>query len=459
MKHLPLAVILLLIVSCNKSLTEPLIGDAGVEPPVYGADYGDVNIVDGYLERFSLNNSDSLEMYINARAVTDSVKLAVYDGAGKVRFALSINGDSLIPQKPTTDNPPEDGFGYRHKVTARVNLVSGFYTIGKKIPFIVKDTTKMGKVVVVYPSNTVNAYNTAGGRSTYTADEATTVSFQRPVPYVDQFLGGWLKVNQSIRGDFDWIEDRDMDDYSWIENYKVLVIVGHSEYWTRQARINLDRFIASGGNVVILSGNSIWWQVRYSDDKTKMIAYKDEPGEQVAPLDRTIQWNSPELQYPITPSIGAEFNNAGYGIKEYTATGIPLDAGWDGYKILAPSSPLFAGLNLSKGDILSCPGKEWDGAPVFMWEGAPILDTIRMGMYKAELLAYDMVTRSATKNTNSVGTMIVFKRTPTSGTVVNVCNTNWCAANGLTGVNGAALKQITINAINGLANGRNLFTY
>lgn len=452
---------IMVAIGCRKDLSieEPLIGDAGVATPVYDSTYGDANIVDGYLKRFAINSGgDSLELYINAKKFITKARVAVYDGRGSARFYFNI--DTLVPQKPTNANAPEDGYGYPYKVTIRnLNLPTGYYSIGNKIPFIVRDITKRGNALILYPTNTINAYNTAGGKSTYTPDEATTVSFLRPTPFVDQFMGGFIKSYQSIRGDFDWIEDRDMQDYSNIANYKVLVVPGHSEYWTREARVNLDRFIAKGGHVVILGGNNLWWQVRYSDDRTQMICYKDLPDPIADAAQKTINWNKPQLGYPIIPSIGAEFTNAGYGTKIYLSTGVPLDLGWDGYKILNPQSPFFAGLNLLKGDILSCPGKEWDGSPTVMVNGEPRIDSTKWNPYKVELLAYDMVTRSTSKNTNTVGTMVVFKATATSGTVFNACNTNWCATNGMTGMNGAQLKLITSRAINDLVSNKNMFTY
>ena len=29
----------------------------------------------------------------------------------------------------------------------------------------------------------------------------------------------------------------------------------------------------TGGHALILSGNTMWWQVRYNEDKTKLICY------------------------------------------------------------------------------------------------------------------------------------------------------------------------------------------
>ena len=60
-----------------------------------------------------------------------------------------------------------------------------------------------------------------------------------------------------------------------LSNYKIVVFAGHSEYWSKEMRDNLENFLAAGGNAMILSGNTMWWQVRFEDKK--MIAYKLHP--------------------------------------------------------------------------------------------------------------------------------------------------------------------------------------
>ena len=47
-----------------------------------------------------------------------------------------------------------------------------------------------------------------------------------------------------------------------LERYRLLVSVGHDEYWSKEMRDNVENFAASGGHVVFLSGNVCWFQVR-----------------------------------------------------------------------------------------------------------------------------------------------------------------------------------------------------
>ena len=83
-----------------------------------------------------------------------------------------------------------------------------------------------------------------------------------------------------------------MDDYENIRGAKLLVVIGHSEYWTRTARLNFDRFVDEGCHALVLSGNTMWWQVRYSENKDRMICYKggNDPAAPARSPHRTTNW-------------------------------------------------------------------------------------------------------------------------------------------------------------------------
>ena len=227
-----------------------------------------------------------------------------------------------------------------------------------------------------------------------------------------------------------------------------MIIIGHSEYWTRNARLNFDRFIDAGKHALVLSGNTAWWQVRYSADKTQMICYKDilldpEPNA----LLKTIKWTTASLKLKIIPSFGQDFSLGGYGTK--------VDSGWNGFKILLPQSPILAGTGLKYEDVLSCPTVEFDGTYLIRNQTSPhpILDTAKLKFYRAELLGYDMGAVSKT----TIGTFIAFKKTQTSGVIINVGSTDWCSTVGFAGISSNSIKLITANSINLLMTDQNVF--
>jgi len=303
--------------------------------------------------------------------------------------------------------------------------------------------------IIIYPSNTGNAYNAFGGRSLYTNPRAQTVSFLRP-QYLRHFARPFLQWASNTTYNFGYICDYDVDDHNNLSNSDIIIIPGHSEYWTRNARENFDNFINSGKDAIILSGNNMWWQVRYEDNGNKMVCYKNDSDPIGNILLETINWFKPSLEYPIIESLGADYFHGGYGLYN--------DFGWDGYKIVKPESPLFAGCDFTFNEILSMPHVEIDSVPIseFLEDGTPIIDNSNLGFYKIELLAYDQVARYD-DGSLSQGTFIVFQKSETTGIIINTATTNWCKE-GFNGIDNEKVEIITRNMIDLLMEEQSVFT-
>jgi len=93
---------------------------------------------------------------------------------------------------------------------------------------------------------------------------------------------------------YDVITDTDLHKLPGIlREYPVFFINGHSEYWSVPMYQGLENYLGGGGQVVILSGNSLFWRVSYNDDCTVMECRKvDAPGEQVPAARRGEAWHS-----------------------------------------------------------------------------------------------------------------------------------------------------------------------
>ncbi len=94
--------------------------------------------------------------------------------------------------------------------------------------------------------------------------------------------------------DYDVITDTDLHRTPGIpKEYPVFLINGHSEYWSVPMYEGLESYLGGGGQVVILSGNSLFWRVSYNDDLSVMECRKvDAPGEQVPAARRGEAWHS-----------------------------------------------------------------------------------------------------------------------------------------------------------------------
>lgn len=396
-------------------------------------------VVDGFQDKISYNPEENIDVFLNANSNKElSINL------------LDINRNSIdelnvtVFEQPKVDNNSWYELGFDYKKTFSYNpkeLKSGIYWFKNSSPFVIKNPTKKNDVLVVYPSNTANAYNDKGGRSTYTTPIGISLSLRRPVNLQEE-TKEFLEWLPSQGFGVDYICDSDLDDYSNIENYKVLIIPGHNEYWTRIGRNNFDKFINSGGNAVVLSGNTMWKQVRY--EKNNVICFNDYYSDSlVVDSLRTSNYSLVYLKYPTEQSIGVNFINAGYGLDEAN--------GWDGYKIVA-KSPLLEGTGIEVGDIISIPTKEFDGAPLLFLNDKPYLDTSKQNFFKQKLIGYD----KAYRGKEGFGTFVVFQKTETSGVIINKASTNWCSS-GFKLRDRDKIKKLTYNFIDFLLKDKSVF--
>jgi len=398
-----------------------------------------------YVDRHSYLPGEPVRVFADVESATVGT-IRLKDVNGQMVFSTRAQ---VRPQTIVGDEPWRDGFGYADPVEVSLpKLASGVYFwegIGR---MIVRSATK-ADICVLYPSNTECAYNQAGGKSFYVPPpplHGSEISFLRPwfdstYRLSDAFYK-WL----SKRHEYSvcHISDFDLETPGVLDEFRLLIIVGHSEYWSRQARAAFDRFVDSGGHALILSGNTMWWQIRYAAGGERIVCYKDSDEDPVAdPLLKTITWPSSSLDYSVVRSIGADFPHGGYGLK--------ADHGWDGMKIVNPQSPIFNDVRIEYGDILKIPNKECDGAPIssIAPDGVPILDKSALGFYRADLIGYDIGYRFG----DTFATWIAFQKTERSGIVINCAGTGWCSGAGMGGADGPKLQTITKNMIDLLLTG------
>ncbi len=228
---------------------------------------------DGYTDRFSYETDDTQILYINYRRKNQQ-KIYLYNILNQKVDSAFISHSS----QRKYPNRSEAGFHYRETCRYEIpNLPSGIYTWEKVIPFLIRghDTAS---IVVIYPSNTIQAYNVTGGKSFYAmfSQQTAAISFQRPIfPAISFMVREMMKWLYLQPVDIRYLADTDLENEDALKNAQLVVLIGHSEYWSGNARKQFDRFVDLGGNALILSGNTMWWKVRYCPDMQCMICYKD----------------------------------------------------------------------------------------------------------------------------------------------------------------------------------------
>ena len=79
----------------------------------------------------------------------------------------------------------------------------------------------------------------------------------------ERFLHLWLD-RQGY--DYDVITDRDLDrNPDVLRDYQAVAINGHSEYWSARAYNGIDRYLKTGGDAIVLSGNTMFWRVSFDE--------------------------------------------------------------------------------------------------------------------------------------------------------------------------------------------------
>ena len=84
----------------------------------------------------------------------------------------------------------------------------------------------------------------------------------------ERFAHNWLRetgYEYDVVADYDLHRNPEM-----LEGYKVVIINGHSEYWSIEAYQGVDKFLSGGGSAIVMSGNTMFWRVTW-DDKDQVM--------------------------------------------------------------------------------------------------------------------------------------------------------------------------------------------
>ncbi|MCX7086765.1 MAG: hypothetical protein NTV00_01795 [Methylococcales bacterium] len=361
----------------------------------YGFDTGN----NFYFDAFSIEQGEELALYADY-AATPTFNLKIYRlDTSPATYVTSISGVQSTPQVSNTEGYV-NGAGWQKTTSIKIgsNWPSGFYMVQMFNPsdvfmgyatFTVKMANPGTYSRLLYLDNapTSVAYNNWGGKSAYADNSsdsvaATSVSLKRPgqnyLGYPEQSFALWAKSN-NIAVEYASMMDIE-NDPTLLSHYAAVIIAGHSEYWSKKMRDNFDDFIRNGGNGVILSGNTMWWQVRIEGDK--MVAYKEtavgkdplknDPVLFDADLtnDATVTslWSDPNgANRPENLSIGVSFRSAGF--VNDTWSGVYLSTSTNTYGGYTPTNPnhwVFNNTALKNGAVFGknagIVGYETDGA-------------------------------------------------------------------------------------------------
>ena len=238
------------------------------------------------------------------------------------------------------------------------------------------------KILLQLCTNTYAAYNNWGGFSLYayhglSKNQGHRVSFDRPTAsqfsrWEEPFVI-WAEKNGVV---FEYAANSDLEFHPDIlKNYKLVLSVGHDEYWSAPMRDNLEAFIKGGGNVAFFSGNSVCWQVRSEDDGRALTCWKQNFHSDPVYQTREFQtlstaWSHHLVNRPENQLTGVGFLWGGYRHSHGQFMTEPAE-----YQVHEPDHWVFAGTQLKRGDKFgahdSIVGYEADGCELEWKEGIP----------------------------------------------------------------------------------------
>jgi hypothetical protein len=93
------------------------------------------------------------------------------------------------------------------------------------------------------------------------ADADVSGRLRQDLVVADRYLHIWLEQNGYA---FDVVSDYDLHTTpALLGQYRVLFIVGHGEYWSREMYQGVQDYLAAGKNVICASGNTMFWRVTF----------------------------------------------------------------------------------------------------------------------------------------------------------------------------------------------------
>jgi len=160
------------------------------------------------------------------------------------------------------------------------------------IAFVIRDDGSTSDLYFQVPDATWQAYNDYGGSSLYPSPggKAVKVSYNRPIVSRAGTGGGIYKGNWLMEAEYPMIRWLERNGYyvSYTSNtdiarmstnlilqHKVLLSVGHDEYWSKGMRDRVEEARDAGVHLAFFSGNEIYWKTRWEDGYKTLVCYKE----------------------------------------------------------------------------------------------------------------------------------------------------------------------------------------
>jgi hypothetical protein len=417
--------------------------------------------VRAYARQTSVRPGSTLELCLGADAAGDAIVTVSELISGTVVDESTVFVDAAAAPA----DPAED---HQWPVTAQITVPqswsSGVYAVDvtpaadpdrDRVLFVVRaaDPGQAAPVLVAVPFPTFHAYAYMGeapGASVYwneQPDRARRVSVRRPTPVTIQWEEPILRWLADSGRDIEYCSSYDLDGgRALLDRYQLLVCIGHDEYWSAGMRDSVESWVADGGNVAFLTGNTCWWQFRLEDGGDTFVCYRDAAEDPLAGQHDdlvTVEWGSAPVNRPENHLLGVSFRR---GAGCWNDLGVIANTVWTArfadHWVFAGTG-LADGAEFGRGTI----GYETDAAETIDVAGVPRVTGRDGTPSDFVVLATSDLRHWRTIGQGGAATMGMF-RSPGGGIVFNAATTGWGA--GLHPVADPIVERITTNVLDRL---------
>jgi hypothetical protein len=401
----------------------------------------------GYVNKISVKQGDTLQFHVSTKIDPFQIRIFKYNDVDSLVTTISTipGGERAYP---------DSSFYYgcnwpvSYSIVIPDNWLPGVYyaefptSVGSKdVVFMISPRVRgsYSKILYLSSANTWEAYNPIGGKSLYTFNSSSgvasyKVSFQRPGRayggYPEFFLElpfiRWMYRNNIS---FECAVNYDIhSDPNLLSNYNIMVIDGHSEYWSYPEKVETQNFVSSGGNLIILSGNTCWWQVRYENNGNTLVCYKDPTVDPYTGVIDSLVTNNFRLSPVNSPEnfmTGLSYIAAGY-VNDGSL--LPASLGYGGYTVFNHHSWIYKGTGLMEGEDLgysdAIVGNETDGGLFNFVNGIPVFSGFDGSPTNFMVLGLSPAYSTWGFTPSPHATMGIFHK-PGGGNIFNAATNNW----------------------------------
>lgn len=338
--------------------------------------------IEGYSSKVSVNQGNSFNLYISTTSSTfviQAYRMGYYQG--KLGHLVWTSPTLTGVEQPTCpvikpSNMVQCNWNSSIKITTNKSWFPGDYLLKlvgdngaeRWVPITVRNDNSNAAVVVLNSVTTWQAYNKYGKYDLYSgpigySDRATQVSFDRPYDYyfgqgAADFPGNELPLVALVEKmglNVTYITDVDLQKRpSLVSNHRVLISLGHDEYYSPQMRHTLTLAQQNGTNLMFLGANAIFRRIRFENSSVGTdrieINYRvasEDPMNGVHNSLVTTNWPDGPDPRPESALIGIQ----------YACNPVKYDM-----VITDPNSWIFANTGLRFGSrIHNLVGSEYDG--------------------------------------------------------------------------------------------------